>query len=47
MRLCERIEAAVGSSKNAYIEQFSVSIAVQEPVLDRTLERQDAHTVGE
>src|SRR5271166_2644252 len=47
MRLCERIEAAITSSKNAYIEQFSVPIAVQEPVLHRAFERQVAHRVGE
>jgi hypothetical protein len=40
MRLPERIEAAITSSKNAHIEQSSIPIAVQEPVLHRTLERQ-------
>src|SRR5271166_5048543 len=47
MRLCERIEAAITSSKNAYIKQFSVPVAVQEPVLHRAFERQVAHGVGE
>ena len=31
MRLCERIEAAIRSSKNADIEQFSVPVAVPAP----------------
>src|SRR5208283_5879134 len=47
MRLCEPIEAAITSSKNAYIKQFSVPVAVQEPVLHRAFERQVAHGVGE
>jgi hypothetical protein len=32
-RLCERIKATIASSKNAHIEQFSVPIPVQEPIL--------------
>lgn len=31
--LCERIKATIAGGKNAHIEQFSVPIPVQEPIL--------------
>jgi len=44
--LCERIKATIAGGKNAHIEQFSVPISVQEPILSNDEQGEDNTNPG-